>query len=151
MGITVEDLLNEGTGDDQGYKDYVPATGEDGDDDPAGQDIDYDDYEDESLDESAALRGIAECLNVLQEGTTEEELNEAMNIVRLNKQSKMTNLAHRTALVLAKNARDPLYDKYAKFNGIRLQLRDQIFKKYGSKANVRARQLMSGTAKTLAR
>jgi hypothetical protein len=150
MSISVNDLLNEGLGDDQGYKEYIPATAPDNDYDPAGQD-DCDYYDDDSLDESAALRGIAECLSILQEDTTQEELNEAMNVIRLNKQSKMTNLAHRTALVLAKNAKDPLYDKYAKFNGIRLQLRDQIFRKYGSKANVRARQLMTGTAKPMTR
>lgn len=144
----VSSLLGEAVGDDQGYKEYEPALGAD-DSDPAGEDGDYSD--DDSLDESHALRAMAECLSVLTEGTTTEELSEAMNVIRLNKQSKMTNLAHRTALVLAKNAKDPLYEKYAKFNGIRLTLREQIFKKYGSKANVRARQLMTGTAKPMVR
>jgi hypothetical protein len=69
-------------------------------------------------------------------------LNEQMNIVRLNKAAKIANQTSRTALLLAKNANDPLYAKYAKFNGLRLQIRAQIFKKYNSKATSIARKLV---------
>ena len=148
MTITVEDLLNEEVG-------FDGDVGSDSDKDagnglePGAEAKNADDGI--GLDEETSLRGMAEVLRVLDESATEEQLHEAMNIIRLNKQSKTTNLAHRTALVMARQANDPLYMKYAKFNGIRLSLRELIFKKYGAKAASRARQLLSGTAKPLVR
>jgi hypothetical protein len=96
------------------------------------------------LDEEMAMRKIAAAYSILdsEEGTT--ALTEQNIVVHLNRQSKTNNLAHRQALLLAKGKNDPLYAKYAKFNGIRLQLRELIYRKYGSKAVARARQLMSG-------
>lgn len=106
----------------------------------------YEDDSDDMLDEEIQFRALAEALNSL----SEDILTEGLNVVRLNRQTKTANLASRMAIVLARSAQDPLYAKYAKFNGIRLALRDQIYKKYGSKAAARARNLMSGTAKAIA-
>lgn len=96
------------------------------------------------LDEELAMRRMAAALNVLDPEADAEVLQEQQNIVRLNRQAKTNNLAHRQALLLAKAKNDPLYAKYAKFNGIRLQIREVIYRKYGSKAIARARQLVSG-------
>jgi hypothetical protein len=98
--------------------------------------------EQHTFDGDAEMTAMAEALNAL--GETEGTLSEQMNIVRLNRQAKMNNMANRQALLLARAKNDPLYAKYAKFNGIRLLLRAQIYKKYGSKAVVRARQLLAG-------
>jgi hypothetical protein len=96
------------------------------------------------LDEELAMRRMAAAMNALDPEASEEVLQEQQNIVRLNRQAKTNNLAHRQALLLAKAKLDPLYTKYAKFNGIRLQIREVIYRKYGSKAIARARQLMAG-------
>ena len=105
--------------------------------------------EDETLDEEIALNRMATAFNILSEEHSEMDLSEAVSIVRLNKQAKTSALAARTALLLAKQKGDVLYQKYAKHNGLRLQLRSQIFKKYGAKANQRARALMQGVAKPI--
>lgn len=96
------------------------------------------------LDEELAMRRMAAAMNALDPEADADVLQEQQNIVRLNRQAKMNNLAHRQALLLAKAKNDPLYAKYAKFNGVRLQIREIIYSKYGSKAIARARQLVSG-------
>ena len=96
------------------------------------------------LDEELAMRRMAAAMNALDPEADAEVLQEQQNIVRLNRQAKTNNLAHRQALLLAKAKNDPLYAKYAKFNGIRLQIREVIYRKYGSKAIARARQLVAG-------
>ena len=96
------------------------------------------------LDEELAMRRMAAAMNALDPEADAEVLQEQQNIVRLNRQAKTNNLAHRQALLLAKAKNDPLYAKYAKFNGVRLQIREIIYRKYGSKAIARARQLLSG-------
>lgn len=96
------------------------------------------------LDEELAMRRMAAAMNALDPEADTEVLQEQQNIVRLNRQAKTNNLAHRQALLLAKAKNDPLYAKYAKFNGVRLQIREIIYRKYGSKAIARARQLVSG-------
>lgn len=101
---------------------------------------------DDALDEEVQFRAIAEAFAAIDTNA----LNEGANVIRLNKVTKTANLASRMAIVLARTANDPLYTKYAKFNGLRLSIREAIYKKYGSKANMRARALMSGTAKALA-
>ena len=95
-----------------------------------------------SLDEEVSLRHMAQAMSLFEGEGEPENLQEQMNIIRLNRQSKTNNLAHRQALVLARARKDPLYTKYARFNGIRLQLRELIYKKYGAAALSRARQLM---------
>ena len=96
------------------------------------------------LDEDMAMRKIAAAYSILDSDEGVTALQEQNIIVHLNRQSKTNNLAHRQALLLAKAKNDPLYAKYAKYNGIRLQLRELIYRKYGSKAVSRARALMSG-------
>ena len=94
------------------------------------------------LDEEVSMQRIAIALNAL-DAEQNDLLSEGQTIIKLNKQAKTNSLAHRQALLLAKSKNDPLYAKYAKFNGIRLQIREIIYRKYGSKALARARQLMT--------
>ena len=89
--------------------------------------------EDGSLEEAA----------LLEFANGQEMLAEQMNIVRLNKQTRLLNLTNRSAIILAKRASDTLYAKYAKFNAMRLELRAQIVKKYGSRAASYARKIMA--------
>lgn len=89
--------------------------------------------EDGSLEEAA----------LLEFANGQEMLAEQMNIVRLNKQTRLLNLTNRSAIILAKRANDTLYAKYAKFNAMRLELRAQIVKKYGSRAASYARKIMA--------
>lgn len=100
------------------------------------------------LDEELAMRRMAAAMNVIDPESSDTVLQEQQNIIRLNRQAKTNNLAHRQALLLAKAKNDPLYAKYAKFNGVRLQIREVIYRKYGSKAIARARQLMAGVTGT---
>lgn len=74
------------------------------------------------------------------------QLNEQVNIVRLNKQTKTNSLANRMALMIARANKDPMYTKYAKLNGARLAIRSVIYNKYGSKALQRARAIMNKAA-----
>ena len=92
-----------------------------------------DEIEDGSLEEAA----------LLEFANGQEMLAEQMNIVRLNKQTRLLNLTNRSAIILAKRANDTLYAKYAKFNAMRLEMRAQIVKKYGSRAASYARKIMA--------
>lgn len=60
--------------------------------------------------------------------------------VRLNKGDDFTRRAHLASLILARNAKDPLFNKLA-LNRVReRQLRSAIFKKYESKAKLVAKK-----------
>ena len=95
------------------------------------------------LDEEVELARMAMAFEVID---GEDNLNEAMNIVRLNKQTKLNSLTSRMALVIARAKKDPLYQKYSRLNGARLSIRELIFKKYGSAALSRSRKLMAGVS-----
>lgn len=90
-----------------------------------------DDEDDMDAGEEQALENLAESL----------ALTEATKIIRLTKESQIANLAGRSALILARRNRDPLFEKYKKFNTIRLQIKAQISKKYASKALQYGRKL----------
>lgn len=99
-----------------------------------------------TLDEEVAMNKMAAALNVFDSEENSEKILEQVSIVRLNRAAKTSSLASRQALLMAKAKLDPLYEKYAKFNGIRLSLREMIYKKYGSRALQRARKLISATS-----
>lgn len=106
--------------------------------------IENDDEEDEELEEAVLTVSEEAALTAFVEATMELEaglLSEQQTIVRLNRQAKVASYTTRTALILAKRANDTLYAKYAKFNKMRLDLRDLIVKKYGTKASAIARRL----------
>lgn len=137
----VEDMLSETATSandqpDANTDDTVELSGSDIDSLLGDDTEDTIDVEDIGLDEQEAISVMADAMN----------LCEQMNIVRLNKQSKLLNLTNRSALVMAKRNNDPLFAKYAKFNKIRRDLRDQIVKKYGSKAASYARKVMNKSA-----
>ena len=60
--------------------------------------------------------------------------------VRLNKNDDFTRRAHLASLILARNAKDPLFNKLTLNRVKERQLRNAIFKKYESKAKVVARK-----------
>lgn len=60
--------------------------------------------------------------------------------VRLNKNDDFTRRAHLASLLLARNAKDPLFNKLALNRVKERQLRAAIFKKYESKAKMVAKK-----------
>ena len=100
---------------------------------------DDEDLEMNALEENA-LENLAEALC----------LAEATKIIRLTKESQIANLTGRSALILARRAKDPLFAKYAKFNGIRLTIKAQIQKKYASKAQQYGRKLYTNAQRAAA-
>ena len=90
---------------------------------------------------------------------TEEEarmLSEAMdslgefggiNIVRLNKTSKLNSYVTRTAIMIAQQKRDPLYAKFAKAAQLHRHYRNMIATKYQSSAMVTAKKLLANAGK----
>lgn len=120
--------------------------------------------EDVALDEQseAVLMGVAQEIGLLV--TTEEAdslnrfmeraekeggaaLTEAQNIVKLNTQAKLTNLTVRSALVIARAKKDPLFAKYAKASALKRQLREQIMAKYAGQARTTARRILANAGR----
>lgn len=103
-----------------------------------------------------AIYAMAEAMGIL---VTEEEaailakfdetvgLNEAKNIVRLNRQAKLSGLTVRSALVIAQQRKDPLFAKYAKAADLKRRFREIIAKKYGTQAQSTARKLLANAGK----
>ena len=60
--------------------------------------------------------------------------------VRLNKNDDFTRRAHLASLILARNAKDPLFNKLALNRTNERKLRNAIFKKYESKAKIVAKK-----------
>ena len=56
------------------------------------------------------------------------------SIVVLDKNRKLKMLIGATAIRLAKEANDPLYEKYVSYREKYLELKNQIIQKYGRKA-----------------
>jgi hypothetical protein len=79
------------------------------------------------------------------EGKT--NLNEAQNIVRLNRQSKLNAFTVRSAIVIAQQRKDPVYVKYARASMLKRKFRMMLVKKYASQANVTARRLLANAGK----
>lgn len=82
--------------------------------------------------EEEALTGLA---------TAQIALEEETKIIRLTKDSQISNLTGRASLILARRAKDPLYTKYAHFNSLRLDLKKRIAAKYASKSVMYARKI----------
>ena len=104
-----------------------------------------------------AIYEMAEAMGIL---VTEEEaeilakfdeaagaLSEQKNIVRLNRQAKLSSLTMRSALVIAQQRKDPLFAKYAKAAMLKRQIRSIIAKKYGTQAQSTARKLLANAGK----
>ena len=104
-----------------------------------------------------AIYEMAEAMGIL---VTEEEaeilakfdeaagaLSEQKNVVRLNRQAKLSSLTMRSALVIAQQRKDPLFAKYAKAAMLKRQIRTIIAKKYGTQAQSTARKLLANAGK----
>jgi hypothetical protein len=76
-----------------------------------------------------------------------DTLYEASSVVRLNRQAKLDSLITRSALTIAQQKNDPLFQKYARAAGIKRQLRGIIMKKYSSQAQMTARRLLASAGK----
>ena len=104
-----------------------------------------------------AIYEMAEAMGIL---VTEEEaeilakfdeaagaLSEQKNVVRLNRQAKLSSLTMRSALVIAQQRKDPLFAKYAKAAMLKRKIRSIIAKKYGTQAQSTARKLLANAGK----
>ena len=104
-----------------------------------------------------AIYEMAEAMGIL---VTEEEaeilakfdeaagaLSEQKNVVRLNRQAKLSSLTMRSALVIAQQRKDPLFAKYARAAMLKRQIRSIIAKKYGTQAQSTARKLLANAGK----
>lgn len=70
--------------------------------------------------------------------------------VRLNKKDDLTRRAHLASLILARNAKDPLFTKLAQNRVKERQLRKQIFARYQNKAVLIAKRSQKQHIKTAA-
>lgn len=68
-------------------------------------------------------------------------------VIKDYKSAKMNQVATRTAIRLAQNNNDPLYKKYVKYRTLFLDMRAQIYKKYGNKAKSEARRIVRNASK----
>lgn len=78
-----------------------------------------------------------------EDGEEEEIATEAKNIVRLNKQARVSTEVARISIGLAKKANDPLYKQYHKYSVLKRQFREKIYAKYGSRATPLARKAVA--------
>lgn len=69
--------------------------------------------------------------------------------VRLNKNDDFTRRAHLASLILARNAKDPLFNKLALNRKNERKLRSMIFKKYETKAKVVAKKSQAKHIKSM--
>ena len=76
-----------------------------------------------------------------------ENLTEAQNIVRLNRQAKLSSLTVRSALLIAQQRKDPVFVKYARASAVKRKLRDVLVKKYGAQAGTTARKMLANAGK----
>lgn len=67
------------------------------------------------------------------------------NIVRLNKIANFNKIQKRTAIRLAANSKDQLFDKYSKFRKLMIAYRIKIYEKYGNKAKGEARKIITNS------
>lgn len=78
-------------------------------------------------------------INTMLEGYV---LNEA-NIVKMDAKTIKRRLLRRCALIVAKEANDPLYHKYVKYSRAKKEMRQQIQAKYGSKAKAKLKAILA--------
>lgn len=62
--------------------------------------------------------------------------------IRRTKQDKIAALVGNLALKIAKKNNDPMYEKYAKYRKQYLELKQELIRKYMSKAKQAAKQAM---------
>lgn len=89
-------------------------------------------------------------LGVVDEGKLKHYfpvLENKVRKVKVTKAGRLSGLKKQTALQMAKQANDPLYKKYKMHTRLRLELKEKIYKKYGSKAQKKARQLLNAVNK----
>ena len=90
----------------------------------------------DKIKEFCEAGGVGEQL--VQEGKLRKK-----TLVRLSKQDDLTRRTKMGALLLAKERKDPLYDKLVKNRMMKRDLVNKIMKKYGSKGQRIARQAQS--------
>lgn len=98
-----------------------------------------------ALESVAYFEGGEEAQKAFTESAEVQALVEARKMskktfVRLNKNDDFTRRAHLASLILARNAKDPLFNKLALNRVKERQLRSMIFKKYESKAKLVAKK-----------
>ena len=95
------------------------------------------------------LYGVVDPVAIARESYEDEEdedmevATEAKNIVRLNREAKISTEVARMSIGLAKKAKDPLYKSYHKYSVLKRQFRDKIYAKYNSRAIPLARKAVA--------
>lgn len=92
-----------------------------------------------TTEEAAALARLSE--------SAPEVLVEMQSIVRLNQQAKLDSLTVRSALLIARQKKDPVFAKYAKAADLKRKLRGLIVQKYQGSARTTARKLLMSAGK----
>lgn len=89
------------------------------------------------------LYGLVTPAAIARESYTEDDdeaAMEARNIVRLNREAKISREEARISIGLAKKSNDPLFKYYNKYAKLKREFRDKIYDKYGSRATPLARK-----------
>ena len=110
-------------------------------------------------EDDAALKAFAEEMGLMEDDPIEETLVEAssegksvldaaaveraVTIIKLGKTSKLKSLGTRAAFAIAKNKKDPMYNKYIKLQRMRLELRGALLKKYGNQGKSSAKKILA--------
>lgn len=79
-------------------------------------------------------------MNIIDEFLQEAKAKSKM--VKVSKMAQIDRQAGAEAMRMAKNKKDPLYDKYTKWNKKRKELKAKIKKKYGMRAKKAVKKTM---------
>ena len=77
-------------------------------------------------------------------------VNEQKNIVRLNKQAKLSQLKGAAAITIAREKADPMYAKWKKMNTMAKAMKKQMQKKYQQGSTQRAKAILQHVNKSSA-
>ncbi|AST99863.1 hypothetical protein PBI_PBS1_41 [Bacillus phage PBS1] len=84
--------------------------------------------------------------NLLTESNTSdiilEQTFQEANVVRMDKQTLKKRLLTQATLLAAKDANDPIYQKYVKAAKQKRHFRSQIQQKYGAKGQAKVREFL---------
>lgn len=71
-------------------------------------------------------------------------------VSKFTKQSYLSGATKKASMKLAKNGKDPNYDKYIKYRDLMRVYREKVFDKWGSKASREAKKMLRGAGSAAA-
>jgi hypothetical protein len=75
----------------------------------------------------------------------QELVQTSRRVVVKTREQKISRLAQKAALEIAKDKKDPLYTKYKKFRRLEIALRKKLEEKYSNRARMEAMKIASST------